>query len=72
MYASTATRGVEIVYAVKELSRHLAAPTQGHMKQARRVLAYLACHPNLGPTYRRGPVELVGWSDADYIVDAST
>ena len=51
MYASVATRGVEIGFAVKELSKYLCQPTDAHMQMARRVLAYLHQFSALGPTY---------------------
>jgi hypothetical protein len=50
MYASVLTRG-DIAHSVCMLSKYMHAPTEWHMSQARRTLAWLASTPDYGPTY---------------------
>ena len=66
MYAQNLTQpGVSFV--LTQLSRHLAAPTQAHMKAANRCIAYLYHHRHLGITFDGSADNtLVGWADANY------
>ena len=70
MYASVLTRG-DIAHSVCMLSKYMHAPTERHMSQARRTLAWLACTPDYGPTYGKSSV-LSGWCDADFCGDLDT
>ena len=48
----------------------MAAPRQMHWEQAKRVLRYLKATETLGLQYGgQSPIELAGWSDADYASD---
>lgn len=57
----------DIASAVVQLSRHLNAPTQGHLKAAKRVLRYLAGTPRKGVNFKRGAIpRLICYSDSDW------
>lgn len=51
LYLSTKTRP-DIAYVVSQLARFMAAPTQDHMKAAKRVLRYLAADPGAGLQFK--------------------
>eukprot|EP00903_Cladosiphon_okamuranus_P009153 g8746.t1 len=65
MYLVNTTRW-DIAFATLGLTRALAAPTEEHMVAAKRVLRYLRGTPDLPTVYRRGPLELVGFTDSDF------
>jgi transposase InsO family protein len=57
----------DIASAVVQLSRHLNAPTQGHLKAAKRVLRYLAGTAQKGVNFKRGAkLRLLCYSDSDW------
>ena len=70
MYAQMLTRP-DISYSVSVLSKHLNSPTDSHMKQARRMLAYLYHSADKGIVYGEslGELSILGWSDSDYAGD---
>ena len=72
MYAACLTQP-GLMYAVMALSRHLSKPTETHMSAARRAIAWVYHHRQLGITYD-GDVapELVGYSDANYAACTDT
>ena len=55
MYASVLTRD-DIAHSVCMLSKYMHAPTERHMSQARRTLAWLASTPDYGLTYGKSAV----------------
>ena len=66
IYLSTCTRP-DIAYAVSQLSRFSAAPTQAHWNAALRVLVYLRKHTYIGIAYAHDPqFRLVAYSDASF------
>jgi hypothetical protein len=57
----------DIASAVVQLSRHLNAPTQGHLKAAKRVLRYLSGTTQKGVNFKRGAqLRLWCYSDSDW------
>ena len=62
LYASTHTRP-DVSYAVGQLSRAMAYPTEELLEAARRVLAYLHYTRELGLTYEADNQPLRGFSD---------
>ncbi|CAM9732843.1 unnamed protein product, partial [Hapterophycus canaliculatus] len=68
MYLVNTTRW-DIGYSVLGLTRGMAAPTETHMVAAKRVLRYLRGTPDLPTVYRKGPLELVGFTDSDFAGD---
>ena len=44
----------------------MAAPTEEHLVAAKRVLRYLRGTPDLPTIYRKGSLELVGFTDSDF------
>ena len=66
MYAQNLTQpGVS--FALTQLSRHLASPTQSHMKAAKRVITWLYHHRHLAVSFDGAADNtLVGWADANY------
>lgn len=66
IYLSTCTRP-DIAFAVSQLSRFTAAPTQAHWNAALRVLVYLRKHTYIGIAYTHDPkFELLAYSDASF------
>ena len=65
MYLVNTTRW-DIAHAVLGLTRGMAAPTEEHLIAAKRVLRYLRGTPDLPTIYRKGPLELVGFTDSDF------
>ena len=66
IYMSTCTRP-DIAFAVSQLSRFTAAPTQAHWKAALRVLAYLRKHTYIGITYAHAAeFRVLAYSDASF------
>jgi KUP system potassium uptake protein len=72
MYLATSTRP-DLAYALGQLSRFVAQPTQKHVGALKRVLRYLAGTSNHGIWYKSGDqddkdrdVELVGFCDSDW------
>lgn len=57
----------DIMYAVCVLSRYMQAPTQTHLKGAKRVLRYLKGTSDYGVWYEaKDELKLVGYSDSDW------
>ena len=50
MYCHVACR-FDITWAVSQLSKRLAQPTEMDMTAAKRVVQYLHHHPEIGPKY---------------------
>ena len=72
MYCHAATR-FDITFPVSQLSRKLARPTEADYKAARCVIQYMFHHQEIGPMYDgKAPVQLLGYSDADYAGDVQT
>jgi hypothetical protein len=73
MYAAMVTR-IDIAYAVNMLSRHLSAPTEAHVTDAKRVLRYLNGTPTLallfGNNCDTAPM-IEAFTDADWGNDRS-
>jgi hypothetical protein len=72
-YVANCTRP-DIAYAVSQLARFLAAPTEAHWAGATRILRYLKGTRELSLTYGAGGAlgprsTLVGYSDANYARD---
>ncbi|CAN0303597.1 unnamed protein product [Hapterophycus canaliculatus] len=59
----------DIGYSVLGLTRGMAAPTETHMVAAKRALRYLRGTPDLPTVNRKGPLELVGFTDSDFAGD---
>lgn len=70
LYLSTCTRP-DISFAVGQLSRHMAAPTEEHLAAAKTVLRYLKGTANLALFYGAEQT-LLGYSDADFAADVDT
>ncbi|CAI7877986.1 unnamed protein product [Closterium sp. NIES-54] len=73
MYASTTTQP-QIAYAVSQLSKVVSCPKAFHLQAAKRVLRYLKGCVKSGifyPAHSKPQVELVGFSDADYVGDSA-
>lgn len=62
----------DIGFAVLNLTRGMAAPTETHMAAAKRVLRYLRGNPDLPTIYRKGSLELTGFTDSDFAGDEET
>ena len=72
MYCHVACR-FNITWAVSQLSKRLAQPTEMDMMAAKRVVQYLHHHPEIGPMYSgNSHTALIGYSDADYAGDVAT
>ena len=72
MYCHVACR-FDITWAVSQLSKRLAQPTEMDMTAAKRVVQYLHHHPEIGPKYSgNSHTALIGYSDADYAGDVAT
>ena len=65
MFCVTMTQP-QCAFHVKELSRHLSAPTSTHMKAAKRVARHLYHHRNLGIVFNRSADGLLGFSDSNF------
>jgi hypothetical protein len=65
MFCVTMTQP-QCAFHVKELSRHLAAPTQTHMKAAKRVARYLYHNRKQGLVFNRSSGKLLGFSDSNF------
>jgi hypothetical protein len=65
LYLSGGTR-LDICYAVRELSRHMAKPTKDHWEAVKQVLRYLRGTVTRGLEYEKdtGPI---GCGDASYV-----
>ena len=64
----------DIAFAVNHLARFLNNPSAEHISAARRILRYIAKHPDKGITFTRSnekPI-LEAYSDADFAADPST
>jgi hypothetical protein len=65
-YVANTTRA-DVSFSVHQLSRHMANPSHAHLKQAYRVLDYLAQTRHSGPTYSKSAAsDVIGFSDADW------
>ena len=64
----------DIAYAVKELSRAMAHPTQGDMTTLKRLGRYLLGKPRMviNFPYQDNPHSIVAWTDSDYAGCART
>ena len=64
----------DIAYAVKELSRAMAHPTQGDMTTLKRLGRYLLGKPRMviNFLYQDNPHSIVAWTDSDYAGCART
>lgn len=71
MYAMLGTRP-DIAFAVSYLSRHLAKPTEHHIRAVERVFRYLRGTVDLELVFRGNLQPLAGWCDADYGGDVGT
>lgn len=71
MYAMLGTRP-DIAFAVSYLSRHMANPTEQHIRAARRVFRYLKGTMDLELVYHGDLKPLVGFTDADYAAGPNT
>ena len=69
LFASTTVR-TDIAYAVGILSRHLAKPSEIHMKCAKHVLRYLKGTQDIGHHYT-GDSSLDIYCDSDWASDKS-
>ena len=71
-YIAQTTRP-DISFSMRALMQHVANPSHAHLKQAYRVLSYLAHTRTDGLTYRGDPTtEVQGYSDADWAGDPDT
>ena len=70
LYLSTRTRP-DITYAVSNVARFCAKPTQQHWIAVKRILRYLKGTPNFGLLYSKKSLGdlCVGYSDADWAGD---
>lgn len=69
LYLSTRTRP-DIVYAVNNVARFCAKPTNHHWTAVKRIMRYLNGTLNLGLLYsKEKPKECIGFSDADWAGD---
>lgn len=71
MYLMLGTRP-DIAFSVSYLSRHMARPTEHHMRAVKRVFRYLKGSMHLELAYRGDLRPLHGYSDADYGGDLQT
>ena len=65
MYCCVQSRP-DVAFEVKELSRHLTAPTHTHDKAADRVIRYLYHTRYMGLTLGRSAEGLIGYTDANF------
>ena len=56
----------DIIFAVSALSRVQNAPTNAAASALRHVLRYLKGTIDVGLTFRKGSLELIGWSDSSW------
>ncbi|CAM9733965.1 unnamed protein product [Hapterophycus canaliculatus] len=68
MYLVNTTRW-DIGYSLLGLTRGMVAPTETHKVAAKRVLRYPRGTPDLPTVYRKGPLELVSFTDSDFAGD---
>ena len=69
LYLSTRTRP-DIAFAVCNVAKYTANPTEDHWKAVKHILRYLAGTVNYGLLYiRDSPIECCGYSDADWAGD---
>jgi hypothetical protein len=59
-----------ILPAVSKLASAQRAPTQQTMKDMRRLLQYVATHPNPMLVYRKGSMQLVAHTDASFMSES--
>ncbi|GAB9477602.1 hypothetical protein Gpo141_00014705, partial [Globisporangium polare] len=76
MYLATCTRP-DVAYALGQLSRFVAKPSNKHIGTAKRVLRYLVGTTNLGIRFKKRnkvatTIELRGYSDSDWGNDPDT
>ena len=65
LYAALATRS-DVQYAVSNVAKYSAAPTQAHWNAAKRVLRYLKGTKNFALWYYQNNEQIIGYSDADF------
>eukprot|EP00794_Sanderia_malayensis_P020789 gene20789-22827_t len=65
LYAALGTRP-DIQYAVSNVAKYSAAPTQAHLNAAKRVLRYLKGTKNFALWYCQTDGQVIGYSDADF------
>lgn len=64
----------DIAFTLCKLSQFMGDPTVRHAQGMKHLLRYLRSHPSLCITYcgkNNGPLQVVGYSDADYAADKS-
>ena len=57
----------DISYIVNRLARFMHCPSSEHWKAVMSTLRYLASTPTTGITFKRGALNLQGYSDADFL-----
>ena len=67
-YLANVTRP-DILQAVQAISHYTQDPGATHKQAVRRILRYLSCSQDLGIIYKRGVLELCGYSDSDFAGD---
>ena len=65
VYLMTCTRP-DLCYVVTVLSQHLAAPKVSHFNLAKYVLRYLRGSVSHGLSFSKGPLNIVGFTDASW------